>query len=273
MEIIWKSRAELEKEQGMADEVKTEEPRIEPYYQGQGKFLTDTLFDLGCLSESLSRDGLTKVEDLAALMFQQIADSASRCSGFTKKYKKSGHDEGEWVRHEEEMRWIERAKEAEHEVLKQWSETLAQQEEIERHKALYTREERADAAWAWSREVVAFLRKIVVPWPEADSIRAQDEVALAAQLLNKAFELEIAKPDCRPGKEWEVRPGDLSQEKFRPGAIHRVSNVGEPEPGVCPKCGLKKRCESMHGFTRCQKPEGHEGTHQHRDGRHIEEWG
>jgi hypothetical protein len=71
------------------------------------------------------------------------------------------------TRHDEEMRWIARAKEAEQKV-----------ENIDK----------------WVLDMVAFLRKIVVPWPNVDSIRAQDEVALASQLLHKAFDLGIAEP-------------------------------------------------------------------------------
>jgi hypothetical protein len=228
----------------VADEVKSEEPRIEPYYQGQGKYLVDTLFDLGCLSESLSRDGLVKVEDLAALMFQQIADSANRCAGFTKKYKKSGHDEGERVRHEEEMRWISRAKEAELDIFKL-------RDEIEHLKAFI----KADSA-NWLKNTIAFLRKIVVPWPEADSARAQDEVAWATRLLNDAFDLGIAEPDCSPGKEFFTSKEfhNLTRDKYRPGEglrsnmepcpenpCHGEVFEGPIQPGevinICPKCG------------------------------------
>lgn len=98
----------------------TEEKKIEPYYQAQGKQLVDTLFDLGLLSESLSRDGINAIEDLVALHFQQIGESAARCAHFTKRYKQiSGSPPGaasEVERHEEEKRWIARAKEAEMEL-------------------------------------------------------------------------------------------------------------------------------------------------------------
>jgi hypothetical protein len=98
-----------------------EEPRIEPHYQNQAKQLIDTLFDLGLLSESLSRDGIKNVEDLVALYFQQIATSAAKCAGFGKRYKilagrVKKDDDDERQRHEEEMRWIARAKEAEKRV-------------------------------------------------------------------------------------------------------------------------------------------------------------
>ena len=164
----------------------TEEPRIEPYYQNQGKFLTDTLFDLGCLSESLSRDGIAKIEDLAALMFQQIADSVSRCSGFVKKYKKSG-GEGERVRHEEELRWIARAKEAEARVVA-----------LEK---LLVREEQADKAWKWGWEVCDYL-KTIAGIPEI------------AEFLKRAIELGIipkeAETSASSGAEEEMYPGKIT---------------------------------------------------------------
>ena len=269
----------------MADEVEdvkqSPEPVIEPYYQGLAKNLVDTLFDLGLLSESMSRDGIDGVEDLVGLHFQQIATSAAKCAGFGKRYKVLAgrlkkDDDDERKRHEEEMRWIARAKEVEKEnamvsavVLKQRSEILGLQEEIERLGKLFSQK---PGAWAWNRDVGDFLENILGPFfpGNMEVFRAN-----ARGLLERGMNEGIL-PDCRPGKEWTVSPEqDLSQEKFRPGAIHRVSNVGEPEPvpGVCPKCGERCRCESMHGFNRCQKPEGHPGTHQHRDGRHIEEWG
>lgn len=90
-----------------------EEKKIDAHYRAQAKQLVDTLFDLGLLSESLSRDGISAIEDLVALYFQQIGESAAKCAGFTKKYKRlGGKDEGA-ERHEEEKRWIARAQKAE----------------------------------------------------------------------------------------------------------------------------------------------------------------
>jgi hypothetical protein len=86
---------------------------ISPYYQKQAKELTDILYDLAFLSESLSREGLQQVEDFIALWFQQIADSVRKCTEIVKKYKNTAAN-----RHEEEMRWIERAKIAEEELYK-----------------------------------------------------------------------------------------------------------------------------------------------------------
>jgi hypothetical protein len=145
-----------------------DEPKIEPYYRNQGKFLVDTLFDLGLLSESLSRDGIDRIEDLVALMFQQHADAVSRCSGFTKKYKKGGED---GQRHEEEMRWIARAKEAETRI----TEFEAKNEPLDQ----------------WHKAVVDFLREVSRPPIYLET---------AADLLNEAFELGVAEPDLKPGR-------------------------------------------------------------------------
>ena len=75
----------------MTDEVK--EPEIEKHYQIRAKQLVDSLYDLGLLSESLSRDGITEIEGLIALYLQQTGEGAARCAGFTKKYKKLGQKE------------------------------------------------------------------------------------------------------------------------------------------------------------------------------------
>ena len=91
-----------------------DETKIEAYYQMQAKQFVDCLFDAACLSESLSRDGMKRVEDLLALMFQQQVNSAVKAAGFVKQYKKLGGDES--ARHEEEKRWIARAKIAEEQV-------------------------------------------------------------------------------------------------------------------------------------------------------------
>ena len=98
--------------------IEPEEKKIDLHYQAQAKQLVDTMFDLGLLSESLSRDGIDSIEGLVALYFQQIGDSSSRCAAFAKKYKMLGgrfqkDDDDERKRHEEEMRWIARAREAE----------------------------------------------------------------------------------------------------------------------------------------------------------------
>ena len=145
-----------------------DETKIEPYHRNQGKFLVDTLFDLGLLSESLSRDGINHIEDLVALMFQQHADAASRCSGFVKKYKKAGED---GQRHEEEMRWIARAQEAEGRV--------AELEVADQHLDL------------WHKGIVDFLREVSRPPIYLET---------AADLLSQAFELGIAEPDLTTGR-------------------------------------------------------------------------
>ena len=94
----------------------SEPNEIEPYYRRQGKQLVDCLFDKGILSESLSRDGMDAIEELLAYYLQSASETAARTATLTKKYKvlpggvkgEPGHE-----RHEEEMRWIARAREAE----------------------------------------------------------------------------------------------------------------------------------------------------------------
>lgn len=149
-------------------------PRIEPYPQSMGKLLTDMLFDLGCLSESLSRDGLEQVEDMAALMFQQVADITSRGAGLVKKYKKLGDD----VRHVEEMEWIARAKCAEEKVLQL-------QDEIE--VLVYGQ---GGKVWDWAQEAGRFLQRIVT----ASFVSGKTGLrALEAQkLVGRAVTLGIA---------------------------------------------------------------------------------
>ena len=199
-------------------ELKSPEPRIEPYYQSQGKFLTDTLFDLGCLSESLSRDGIKRVEDLVALMFQQIADAANRCSSFTKKYKKDGHGEGERVRHEEEMRWISRTQEAENSVI-----VLA---------------DKLKKLTPWHKDVVKFLRE-TLGQPEGRRTGYGEYLGFASHLLNKAFELGMAGPDCRPG------PKIILGDEIRQSGDGCACPPETPYPGMvipefCRVCGGRK---------------------------------
>jgi hypothetical protein len=187
MKVIWKSRAELEKEQIVAEEERIEagkgsspEPKIEPHYQALAKQLVDSLFDLGLLSESLSRDGISGIEGLVALYFQQIAESSARCAGFIKRYKvlrggvkgEPGHE-----RHEEEVRWIARAREAEGRLLEM--EAAGQN--------IITQD-----ITPWLNDVVKFLRDTLnPPWCV--------DAGFAAHLFSKAQELGIFKSDCRPG--------------------------------------------------------------------------
>jgi|WetSurMetagenome_2_1015567.scaffolds.fasta_scaffold47201_1 hypothetical protein len=234
----------------MADEIEdvkqSPEPVIEPYYQAQAKNLIDTLFDLGLLSESLSRDGLDSIEGLVALHFQQIAQSSARCAGFAKRYKVLGRlkkDDDNRERHEEEMRWIARAKESENDVI-----VLA---------------DKLKKLTPWHNDTVSFLRKILAPPYCVDA-------GFASHLLNKAFELGLAErilgDEIRPTDDGCVYP----PESPYPGMIpefSRVSGGRKVDLGNVPRCG------SMHSFNQCQRERGHEGCHQHRDGRHIEEWG
>ena len=106
----WLKPEIIELEEKMPEE--REERKIEEFYQIQGKKLVDSLYDLGLLSESLSRDGMEGIDSLVALYFQQIADSAARVAGFTKRYKNDGF-KGEVSRHEAEKRLIGRLKAAE----------------------------------------------------------------------------------------------------------------------------------------------------------------
>ena len=154
----------------MAAENEKSEPKTEAYYQARAKQLVDSLFDLGLLSESLSRDGISGMEGLLALYFQQTADAAARCAGFAKQYKQ-GANEGAF-RHDEEIRWIRRALEAEGRLLKL---------EVARQSIA-----------AWQDDVVKYLRDVLnPPWCV--------DAGLAAHLFSKAQELGIFKSDCRPG--------------------------------------------------------------------------
>jgi hypothetical protein len=114
LELIWAERLR-QKEQ--------EEPiKIESYYQAQGKRIVDVLFDKGYFSDTLSRGGMDDVEGLLALYLQLEAEGAARCAAMTKKFKASQRQAEPWEggedpsRHEKEMRWIARAKEAEAKV-------------------------------------------------------------------------------------------------------------------------------------------------------------
>lgn len=257
-------------------EEKSEEPRIEPYYRGQAKQLIDTLFDLGLLSASMSRGGIDGVEDLVALYFQQIADSARRCAGFTKKYKKIG-EEHERKRHEEEKLWITRAKESEA-LVAELSITVGEQKaEIEHRNA---RDEKADAAWAWSKDIGEFLRRIIDP----DAAKRLPALQLRARvLLRRGFDGKILEPETKPGKIIDelrqIRQSDdgcvCPPEPVYPGMVI---------PKFCRKCGgrvvnpepipMKSfvRCASIHDFNQCQLTSGHDGCHHHVNGSHIEEW-
>ena len=218
-----------------------EERKVEPYYQTQGKFLVDALFDKGLLSESLSRDGMDRIEDLVAVMFQQHADAAARLAGFTKKYK----DIGDGQRHEEEMRWIARAREAEHNVLKLHSEILELESKLEdideRQRAEVEAMGRLNPATtaAWAFDVGRFLKDTLNTFPKMEVPR---------NLLERAFEEGILEPDCRPGKIWN--PCEHSADPY-PGCIivkcmecggSRVVTAVEEEPAKkekrrnpCPK--------------------------------------
>jgi len=208
----------------MADEVEdvkqSPEPVIEPYYQAQAKQLIDTLFDLGLLSESMSRDGIDNVEGLVALYFQQIATSAAKCAGFAKRYKVLGgrlkkDDDDDRKRHEEEMRWIARAKDAESALATLKKDGLRQMVKV------------CGEAAEWAQNVVAMLREILAP-PYCVN------AGTAADLLVKADELGITEPDCRPGKDFFT---SREFEKYRPG-VGLKSNMEEVGPeNHCPKCG------------------------------------
>jgi hypothetical protein len=260
-----------------------EEPRIEPYYQAQAKQLTDSLFDLGLLSESMSRDGVDNVEGLVALYFQQIATSAAKTAGFTKRYKVLAgrlkkDDDDERKRHEEEMRWIERCKTAEREVLlwkglhqklqeenKHVDEVDARPAQVLRHgcsQDLVLDLAAKNLTDKWILDVGGLLDRIICKAMLPESLKHH-----ARNLLERGMDEGVLPA------EWTVpTEHDFSQGKFKPGAIHQVSNVGEPEPGICPRCGKPHRCESMHSWARCQKPEGHNGCHEHRSSGHIEQW-
>jgi hypothetical protein len=188
-----------------------EKRKIEPYYQARAKRLVDSLFDLGLLSESLSRDGITGIEGLVALYFQQIAESSAKCAGFPKKYKilggrvqKDENDNRE--RHEEEMRWIARAKEAEAQVLEQ--EDLAR----------------------WARDVGAFLKDTLSPPYCTDAGKAK---RLYLGGVEAGF---IPEPDCMPGKI--IIPPGLEV------CGELCSHSAAPYPGAlihkCPECGGHK---------------------------------
>ena len=147
-----------------------EETKIEPYYQMQAKQFVDCLFDAGRLSESLSRDGMKRIEDLLALMFQQQVNGAVRTSGLVKQYKKLGEDES--ARHEEEKRWIARAKEAEARV-----EAM---EIIDQGLSL------------WHTGVIKLLMRLCGP--------PIPYCADAVELLQVATELHLVEPDLGPGR-------------------------------------------------------------------------
>ena len=161
----------------------TEEPRIKPHYQSQGKQLVDFLFDEGFLSESLSRDGMDVIEELLAFYLQTEADRAwgARCAEITKKYKATpAQKEGEGpARSKEEKRWIARAKAAEARV--------AALEKV------LVREKIADKAWEWGQKACYFLKII----QEFSLLRDQ-----AVTLLNEALVLGITPKEIKdvPGK-------------------------------------------------------------------------
>lgn len=163
----------------MTQDAERKEPEIEKHYQIRAKQLVDTLFDLGLLSQSLSRDGIEGIEGLLALYLQQTGDSAARCAGFTKKYKVLGgrlkkDDDDTRQRHEEEMAWIARAKEAEALCDKLYSQRKMDKD--------------------WKFAVVGFLRTCF-------GLTEQEQIRdVAADLLRGAFDIGIAEPDLGPGE-------------------------------------------------------------------------
>lgn len=231
------------------------EKKIEPYYRIQGKRFVDCLFDKGLLSESLSRDGMDAIEELLSFYLQLGAQSAAKCAELSKKFKARTRQNEPWEggedppRHEEEMRWIARAKEAEGLVAELSIEKGKLQEENGRYKNLFLREEKADAAWAWGKKVCTFLK---------NGLQGFDLVE-GRRLLEVAIELGITpEPDCRP-KKIIVDPG--SEASHIPGITIFTDARG------------KVLCNATHdsgaGETRCTLPKGHAGPHK--NGR--EEWG
>jgi hypothetical protein len=237
--------------------------KIEPYYQGRAKWLVDHLFDKGYFSDTLSRCGMDDVEGLLALYLQLGAQSAAKCAEMTKKYKvlpggvkgEPGHE-----RHEEEMRWIARAREAEKLVVK-LSTYMAELEDTLKHLR--------GGSSKWDEEVCAFLKKAAEP-PFCV------ELGEASRLFADAIALGIIpEPDCRPGKEWEVRPTDgcpCPPPEIYPGAVIAQT---------CPKCGGRITpdqmvCGNIHDSgagptAMCALPVGHSGPHESADMR--EGWG
>jgi hypothetical protein len=227
----------------MADEVEdlkqSPEPVIEPYCQAQAKQLIDTLFDLGLLSESMSRDGIDNVEGLVALYFQQIATSAAKCAGFGKKYKVLAgrlkkDDNDERKRHEEEMRWIARAKEAEKEVSELRDHVLFMDQEIVKMRRMAQAEAGALSdpfkVARWVADAGGLLENILGPFAVGNLGVLR---ATARGLLDRGMN-EGVLPDCRSGETWQVRPEDgcaCPPENQYPGMVI---------PEFCLKCGGRK---------------------------------
>lgn len=224
--------------------------KIEPYYQAQAKEIVDCLFDKAYFSETLNRNGMDDVEGLLAYYLQTASETAARCGAMTKKYKataKRRQEDEDHARHEEEIRWIARAREAEHEVLRQRTEILAQQERIEELEKLWEREEQAEKAWKWGREVGVFLKETLSP-------PFLFEMGAASRLFTDGIALGIIpEPDCRPGKIICTichQPFDNYHSNRCPG-ISPDYFEGEIKPGdgcpcppdlteICPKCGGRK---------------------------------
>lgn len=162
-----------------------DETKIEPYYQMQAKQFVDCLFDAACLSESLSRDGMKRVEDLLALMFQQQVNSGVKAAGFVKQYKKLGGGDG--ARHEEEKRWIARVKVAE--------ERVRQMEVIDAE--FQETEKKIDA---WHKDVTELLLLLLPDDTRSTSNRHAQAEHAARVILAQAFALGIAEPDLCPGE-------------------------------------------------------------------------
>lgn len=165
--------------------------KIEPHYQAQAKELVDHLFDKGYFSGALSRNGIDNVERWLARYLQLTA---------------KGHQEGEdQPRHEEEMRWIIRAREAEARVA-----------ELEQAKAKWPPS--WEKAPGWALEVGAFLKAMLEPPFVGPSTQGYAE---ASHLFTDAIALGIIpEPDSRPRKTIIVHTMDE--------AVAAASVIGYP---------------------------------------------
>lgn len=218
------------------------EPReIEPYYRHQGKQLVDVFFDKGLLSDTLSRDGMDAIEGMLAFYLQSASDTAARVATLTKKYKvlpggakgEPGHE-----RHEEEMRWIARAREAEGRVKE--LEGLSKgtdfrikiaEARVAELEAYFPKEEKAIPAWQWGREVCDLLRKALEP---PFGLTGRESFVNASRLFTDAITLGIIpEPDCGPGS--------IQTEPYPPGGFILCQHSKASFPGAlitkCPECG------------------------------------